>query len=135
MQAEALAAGDEGDHARRSIIRKVYLYLVLFVSVVGVMATAAGLFNHASEGALWHRPDNLVRLILDNIELLFLFIGLGTYHGLMLGKDGKLASKALADKHAAFPVLVFDPGNGSFGQAILAALQKQTPRLPPLSRR
>ena len=37
MQAEALAAGDAGDHARRSIIRKVYLYLALFVSVVGGM--------------------------------------------------------------------------------------------------
>jgi len=29
MQAEALALGDAGDHARRSIIRKVYLYLAL----------------------------------------------------------------------------------------------------------
>jgi hypothetical protein len=48
----------------------------------------------------------------------------------MLGKDGKLASEALAERHAAFPVLVFDPGDGSFGQAVLAALHRQTPRLP-----
>ena len=33
MQAEALEDGDTGDHARRSIVRKAYLYLVLFVHV------------------------------------------------------------------------------------------------------
>jgi hypothetical protein len=74
--------------------------------------------------------DNLLQQVLKDLELLFLFVGLGVYHGLVLGRDGKLASEALAEKHAAFPVLVFDPGNGSFGKAVLAALHRQTPRLP-----
>ena len=43
MQAEAMAQGELGDHARRSLVRKAYLYLALFASVIGGMATAVGL--------------------------------------------------------------------------------------------
>ena len=130
MQTEALVSGDSGDHARRSIIRKVYLYLALFASVVGGMIVAVGLLNTLLRSLFGNSVDNLLQQALKDIEVLFLFVGLGVYHGVMLAGDGKLASEALAEKHAAFPVLVFDPGDGSFGQAIQAALHKQTPRLP-----
>ena len=133
MQAEALASGDAGDHARRSIIRKVYLYLALFVSVVGGMIAAASLLNLLLRSLFGSSVDNLLQQVLKYLEYLFLFVGMGIYHGLMLGRDGKLASEALAEKHAAFPVLVFDHGDGSFGQAILAALHKQAPRLPAVA--
>jgi hypothetical protein len=129
MQSEALAAGDAGDHARRSIIRKVYLYLALFVSVVGGMISAVSVLNLLLRSVLGNPVENLLQQVLKDLEYLFLFVGLGVYHGLMLGNDGKLASEALAEKHASYPVVVFDPGDGSFGQAILAALHKQTPRL------
>ena len=130
MQTEALAEGDAGDHARRSIIRKVYLYLALFVSVVGGMITAVGLLNLLLRSLLGSSVENLLQQVLKDLEYLFLFVGLGIYHGLMLGKDGRLAAQALAEKHAAFPVLVFDPGDGSFGNTVLAALHRQAPRLP-----
>ena len=130
MQAEALALGDSGDHARRSIIRKVYLYLALFVSVVGGMVTAVGLLNLLLRSLFGSPVENLLQQALKDLEYLFLFVGLGIYHGMMLGKDGRLAAEALAEKHAAFPVLVFDPGDGSFGQAMQAAFRRQTPRLP-----
>lgn len=130
MQAEALARGDSGDHARRSIIRKVYLYLALFVSVVGGMIAAASLLNLLLRSLFGSSVDNLLQQVLKDLEYLFLFIGMGVYHGFVLGRDGKLASEALAEKHAAFPVLVFDSRDGTFGQAILTALHKQAPRLP-----
>jgi hypothetical protein len=130
MQAEALAEGDAGDHARRSIIRKIYLYLALFVSVVGGMITAVGLLNLLLRSLLGSSVENLLQQVLKDLEYLFLFVGLGIYHGLMLGKDGRLAAQSLAEKHAAFPVLVFDPGDGSFGNTVLAALHRQAPRLP-----
>ena len=40
LQKEAGQLNDAGDHARRSILRKSYLYFVLFVSIVGVMGSA-----------------------------------------------------------------------------------------------
>ncbi len=132
MQAEAQRAGDAGDHARRSIIRKVYLYLALFVSVVGGMIAAVSLLNLVLRSLFGNAVEALLQQVLKDLEVLFLFIGLGVYHGLKLGKDGKLASEALAEKHAAFPVLVFDSGDGSFGQVILSALHRQAPRLPAM---
>jgi hypothetical protein len=130
LQAEAVAAGDAGDHARRSIIRKVYLYLALFAAVVGGMIVAADLFTTLLKTALGSHPDDFLKVVLDKVELLLLFAGLGTYHGLLLGRDGKMASKALSDKQAAFPVMIIDHKEGDFSQALLTALQKQAPRLP-----
>ena len=40
-QAQALAEGEMGGHARRSIVRKAYLYLALFASVLGTMCISA----------------------------------------------------------------------------------------------
>ncbi len=130
MQAEALAAGDAGDHARRSLIRKIYLYLALFASVVGGMVVAVSLLNLLLRSLFGGTVDNLLQQALKDLEVLFLFVGLGVYHGWLLRQDGRRAAEALAEKHAAFPVLVFEPGDGSFGQTILAALHKQAPRLP-----
>jgi hypothetical protein len=130
MQAEALSAGDPGDHARRSIVRKVYLYLVLFASAVGGMLTAISLFNLLFRTLLGSPPSGVLRQALDLLELLFLFAGLGIYHSLALRSDGRRSASALADKHAAYAVLVFDPGDGLFAQAVQAALRKQAPRLP-----
>jgi hypothetical protein len=129
MQAEALAQGDAGDHARRSITRKIYLYLALFAGVIGGMITAVALVNTLLRALFGGDTAGLGQDVLKSIEVLFLFIGLGVYHGLTLGRDGKLAATALSEKHAAFPVLIFDPGDG-FGPALLAAVQKATPRLP-----
>lgn len=129
MQAEALASGDAGDHARRSITRKIYLYLALFAGVIGGMITAVGLLNVLLQALLGGDTYNLLQDMLTSLEVLFLFIGLAVYHGLTLGRDNKLAASALSEKHAAFPVLIFDPGDG-FGASVLAAVQKATPRLP-----
>ena len=131
MQVEALSSSDSGDHARRSTIRKIYLYLALFVGVVGGMIVAVRMVSTLLNVLFGQQVANLAQSLLNFTEVLFLFIGLAVYHGLTLGHDGKLASVALTDKHAAFPVLVFDPGDG-FGEAILAAVQKQSPRLPIL---
>jgi hypothetical protein len=130
MQAEALSAGDAGDHARRSLLRRIYLYLALFVSVVGGMITAVSLLFQLLRALLGQPQHNLASTLLRLAALLLLFVGLGVYHGLTLGRDGKLASAALTAKHAAYPVLLFDPGNGTFARDLAAAIQKQTPRLP-----
>jgi hypothetical protein len=130
MQAEALSAGDAGDHARRSLLRRIYLYLALFVSVVGGMITAVSLLFQLLRALLGQPQHNLAGTLLRLAALLLLFVGLGVYHSLTLGRDGKLASAALTARHAAYPVLLFDPGDGTFARDLAAAIQKQTPRLP-----
>ncbi len=129
MQAEALAEGDSGDHARRSIVRKAYLYLAIFASVVGGMILAVAALTLLLRAALGVAQGELLRHLLTLLAVLLLFAGLGLYHGLALGWDGKLASRSLAAKYTDFPILIFDPGDG-FGADLLAAVQKAAPGLP-----
>lgn len=130
MQVESLAQDDAGSHARRSLLRRIYLYLALFASVVGGIISAVSLLFQLLRALLGQPPANLADQVLRLACLLLLFIGLDVYHGLTLKKDGKLASVALSDRHAAFPVLLFDPGEGEFAGKMLAHIQKQAPSLP-----
>lgn len=130
MQAEALAAGDTGDHARRSIIRKAYLYLVLFASVIGGMTVAGILLYTLLNQLLGGFSPQFLQDLLKSLEILTLFVLMGVYHGYSLRRDGRMAAHALSARHALFPALIFDAGDGTFAQAILAAIQKQTPRMP-----
>jgi hypothetical protein len=130
MQAEALAPGDAGDHARRSLIRKTYLYLALFASVIGGMVAAGSLVYLLFNNLLGGGSGSILSEMLKDLELFALFALLGVYHGRTLGRDGSSVGRALAEKHAAFPTLVFDVEGGAFGAAMLAAIRKQTPRLP-----
>jgi hypothetical protein len=129
LQAEAFARDDSGDHARRSLTRRIYLYLALFAGVIGGMVTAVILLNTVLGAIFARQPSGLARQALNSIEVLFLFAGLGVYHGLCMRGDGRNSASALTARHAAFPVLIFDPGDG-FGPAVQAAIQKAAPGLP-----
>ncbi len=129
MQAEALAAGESGDHARRSLTRKIYLYLTLFASVMGMMASAGVLAFTLLQTLLGSPPDNS-SIAVDSLRTLFCFVLLGVYHITVLRADGRRAAGALAEKQAAFPVLIFDPGDGTFAAAVQAAIRRTAPNLP-----
>jgi hypothetical protein len=130
MQAEAMAQGELGDHARRSVIRKTYLYLVLFASVIGGMATAVGLVYQLIRVVLTgDAGSNFVNDILNLIQLLILSGVVLVYHLNVLRADGASTADALADKQSTFNVLVIDSGHG-FAQSVRAALMKFAPKAP-----
>ena len=124
MQAEALLTGELGDHARRSVIRKTYLYLVLFISVIGGMATAVGLVYQliivVLEGVT---GSNFANTLLNLVQLLFLFGVVLIYHLNVLRMDGASAADALSEKQSGYSVLVIDSGDG-FVETVKAALMK-----------
>lgn len=130
MQTDGLQPGDAGDHARRSLMRKIYLYLVLFVSVIGGMVVTGNMLFLLLRSLLGDTPTNLVREILNFLQLLILFVLLGVYHGQTLRQDGQIAAQALNQKHADFPVLVLDPGDSQLVQELQATLVKHLPHLP-----
>lgn len=130
MQADALQSGDSGDHARRSLMRRIYLYLVLFASVIGGMVVAGSMLFLLLRSLLGDMPSNLLRDVLNFTQLLILFVLLGVYHGQTLRRDGQIATEALNQKHAAFPVLLLDPGDSPMVQELQASLAKQLPKLP-----
>jgi hypothetical protein len=131
MRAEAARRDDQGDHARRSVLRKSYLYLVLFFLVVGGMAFS-GQFLFALLDALLSQqipPDlgeTLTRLVLWlGVDLAFLL-----YHWRALRGDSQLAQQTLGELHSAYPTLLILPQGDPFADMFLQDLHRIAPRLP-----
>jgi hypothetical protein len=124
MQAEALSEGEMGDHARRSLIRKSYIYVALFAAVIGGMVTAVGLVYLLLRALLTgDAGSGFVEELLNFIQLLFLFGVVLVYHFNVLRADGASLSDALAEKQSAYSVLIVDSGDG-FVDSVKAALVK-----------
>jgi uncharacterized protein DUF5671 len=124
MQAEALAQDDLGDHARRSVLRKTYLYLALFASVIGGMTTAVALVYQLIKVVLTgDAGSDFAGTLLNLIQLLFLFSVVLVYHLRVLRADGEARADALAEKQNEYNVLIVDSGNG-FVDSVKAALMK-----------
>jgi uncharacterized protein DUF5671 len=124
MQAEALAQGEVGDHARRSVIRKFYLYLALFASVIGGMVSAVTLVYQLLRVVLTgDTGSDFVSTLLNSLQLLFLFGVVLVYHLNILRRDGAALSDSLAEKQSVFSTLLIDSGDG-FVDAIKSALVK-----------
>ena len=124
MQAEALTQDELGDHARRSVIRRFYLYLALFASVIGGMATAVALVYQLLRLVLTGEAgSDFVNTLLNLIQLLILFVVVLIYHLNLLRADGASISDKLAEKQSTFSVLIIDSGDGIV-DSIKAALMK-----------
>ncbi|MBI5945027.1 MAG: hypothetical protein HY864_11710 [Chloroflexi bacterium] len=130
VQADALTDGDVGDHARRSIIRKAYLYLALFAAVIGGMASAGGLIFTLINALLGGDKSDFVNSILNTLQTLVLFVVLLLYHLSALRKDGAARADALEAKQEQFSVLVFDNHGGRFGESVKAAFAKHAAKVP-----
>ena len=130
MVLEAAHKGETGDHARRSLVRKIYLYLVLFAGVIGVMVSAGSLIFQLLSKLLGDPPPNFQRASWMLLELLVLFTAWLIYHFATLRSDGRMAEQSLATRHESFPVLVLVSEPSEFSEEIIKFLQQEVPSLP-----
>ncbi len=131
MQAEALAKGEMGEHARRSTIRRVYLYLALFAGVIGGMASAVALVYQLVNALLsGNPPADFLSSALNAAQLLVLFAVLLVYHLNCMRRDGAQTGQTLEERQRGFPVLVIDPGDEAFVKAMKTAMTKHAPDVP-----
>lgn len=127
---EAAVEGESGDTARRSLIRRGYLYLVLFAGVMGVMfASGIFLFTVIST-LLGEPPEDLLLQTLQGLLILLLFIALLVYHGLALRQDGRMLERSLVRKLSQYPVLLLAPESPEFVDALVGAIEREAPGLP-----
>jgi hypothetical protein len=130
MAIEASRVGEAGDDARRSMVRRGYLYLILFAGVLGVMFSAGALIYQILRALLGQQDNNLLLAILQPFITMLLFLAVLAYHWLILRGDGKLAEQSLARRYAQFPVLVLAPDEDDFSELLARTLQSQAPGLP-----
>ena len=130
MQAEALTEDSVGDHARRSVIRKTYLYLVLFASVIGGMISGGTLIFTLINSALGGDTGDIAKSALNSLQVFALFVVLLLYHLSALRRDGAARADALEAKQESFKLVVLDDGDGKFGESVRVAFAKRAPKVP-----
>ena len=121
---------EHGDRSRRAISRKIYLYLILFIAVIGVMGSGGGLAYELLSALLGDPSPDLLQNALRLTEILFLFALVLLYHGYILRADLRLADRSLAEQHADYPVLILATEIGAFSHVLVDALQKEAENLP-----
>lgn len=131
MQTQAQADTDTGDHTRRSVIRKAYLYLVLFASVIGGMGTAGTLVFELINVALGGSSSFSLKDALIEVTALVVFIVVLVYHLFALRADGSARADVLVKRQSAFQVLVFEHDQ-AFGAKVQASFAKRAPDVPVL---
>lgn len=130
ISAEAGAEGEAGDRARRSLVRKGYLYLALFAGVLGVMFSSGALLYQWISALLGQPPPDLALESAQLLKLVILFLVVLVFHWRALRLDNRLAESALARRHAQFPVLILAPPEVEFAQALVERLEKEVSELP-----
>ncbi len=126
----AAAEGEAGEHARRSLVRRGYLYLVLFAGVMGVMFGAGALLYQLIRAILGDPQDDLLFQSLTTLKTLLVFASLLAYHGWVLRSDNRRTERVLARRRAQYPVLVLAPPQEGFAESLVAALEREAPGLP-----
>jgi hypothetical protein len=130
VQADALEDGHTGDHARRSVIRKAYLYLVLFAAVIGGMIFAGRLIFTLINLALGGDAGDLLNSILNPLQRSLLFVVLLLYHLSALRKDSAARTDVLEAKQEGFKLVVLDNSDGGFGESVRSVFAKRVPKVP-----
>jgi hypothetical protein len=131
MQAEALREGEQGDAARQSLVRRIYLYLVIFAAVIGGMVSAVALAFQLLNALLGGELDSdFVASALNSLQVLLVFAGLLWYHIVTLRRDGGRSARLVTERYREFAVLVFERAESGFGQRLTEAIARQSADLP-----
>ncbi|MBN1372047.1 MAG: hypothetical protein JW987_08895 [Anaerolineaceae bacterium] len=130
LQREAASRGENGDRARRSVIRRTYLYLTIFLLVVGGMGVAGSLLYNLFSHLLGSPVADLGWVAANHLTMLGVIAVFLVYHLNCLRQDGLIAQEALGEQHATFVTLVFVEEEGEFTHELTQAVQRHTPRLP-----
>ncbi len=130
IAAEAGTEGEASDRARRSLVRKGFLYLALFAGVLGVMFSSGALLYQWISALLGQPSPELLLESAQLLRLVILFAIVLGFHWRALRLDNRLAESALARRHAQFPVLILAPPEGEFARLLVERLEREVKELP-----
>ncbi len=126
MQEQAHASGMTGDLARRSWIRKGYLYLALFLALLGGMFTFTAVIFRPLQALLGDQSLDRVAWV-NSIKDAGLFLVVLFYHLHCLRADGAETARALFERHAAFHVLAFAEPGSPLASVLPIEIEKHAP--------
>jgi hypothetical protein len=130
IQQETLRNDEIGIAARKSVLRKVYLYLALFATVVGSMLSAGWWIYGILNAMLDQMPANFWMNFFQQLRIAILFVIFLIYHLRVLRADGFENRLAKTADNSDFSVLVLQADGSSIGNQLVEAIQLKSPDLP-----
>jgi hypothetical protein len=130
LQAEVGARAETGERARRAVVRRAYLYLFVFLFVVGLMAAAGDLFYNLLTHLLGSPVPGIGQLVVQRLLTVGAMTAFLVYHLRVLRQDARAAQQSLGQMHTAFPVMLIVQEEMPLAEEIVRALKRQAPRLP-----
>jgi hypothetical protein len=128
LQQNSQMTDDLGDEARGSLVRRIYLYLFVFVGVIGSLISAAGLINLILRWILGALPESPISGSVQNALFLAISGGTLTYHLLSIMGDGKRQRTSRRESLASFPVALI--GSDDWTGELAAILARMLPGMP-----
>jgi hypothetical protein len=129
--AQSRASQDDelGESARSSLLRKIYLYLILFAGVIGSMITTGWLLYELLSNLMDIASRDSLETIITQVGTLALFVVFTVYHWRLLQLDGKKLDETIAARWRAFPVAVITQTDG-FAEQVSRTMSTLAPEIP-----
>jgi len=129
-QLAAQSAGAVGWVERRATVRKVYLYLFLFVATMTVLSSAVVILSQLLNLVLGEKtPQDLPSVLAHAIAFSAMASGLWVYHRARLREDGEREEARQREQAANVRVAILTPGDEELGTALDSALREEMPDL------
>jgi hypothetical protein len=128
-QSRAELENDLGESARGSLLRRGYLYLILFAGVIGSMVSTGWLLYELISNLLGIAEHNSLQITFRILGTLGLFLVFTYYHWRLLRQDGKLLDETLAERQRNFPIAVLS-ADTDFIERVQKAVSIQAPEIP-----
>ncbi|MCP4539937.1 MAG: hypothetical protein GY832_22585 [Chloroflexi bacterium] len=128
VQDTAAKSGLDSADARRSIVRKIYVYAFLFIATMTVLGSAVFVVFRIAGWMLGLDAPTLNELG-HAIAFIIIAVGVWVYHGVILRSDHRLSDQDQAQRLAALRVAVVDVGDGQFARAVVDGLKREAPEL------
>ena len=121
---------ESGVEERRSTVRKIYLYLYVFVAALAFFSSVGWFVFHILTALLGaDLPNDFITLVLNALVIALLAAGVWLYHWWAIRHDGQLEQQDQARRLGDISVVVIDGDEGKLGQTIVHQLQHDLPGL------
>ena len=122
IQHEASSKDELGSEARKSIVRKIYLYLALFATVVGTMISTGWWIYGILKAILDTMPANFWLNFWMQLRMAVLFAVFMVYHLRVLRMDGKISNQEEESQKRLASILILQSPQASFVEQITRQL-------------
>jgi len=130
VQLAATAPGKAGDEESQSVIRKIYLYLYLFIATMTVLGSGVYVIFQLLALLLGvGQSDNLLADIGQALAYSLMAVGIWIYHGLILRADGRRVQAVEAERLAELHVVVLGGDDEALDSDLLDELRRELPGL------